>query len=223
MRYALSNQPVRAKANDCTQKELLREVMRLQVITYIYSRASTIVNGDLHLLNTLHYTVRNGVEYGKATSARLANRQLKYLYTSLWIEIMEKVLKKLQQVLRSSRGGAKWSSAFCAVLGLGMAFEEIQRCAHAHQEADQIMGNITEWEATGNAERACRTIDEKFFFLTTLFRWKYHRGFNPFRNMHDRKVQEALGSAALEFVQEVDELITEKGTCSSPVFSFSQY
>jgi hypothetical protein len=184
--------------------------MRLQIITYIYSRASTIVNGDLHLLSTLHYTAANRVAYGKATTARLANRQLKYLYTSLWIQIMENVLKKLQQVLRSSRGGAKWSSAFVAVLGLGMAFETIQMTSHTHQEADEIMGNTTSWDARERAERACRVIDEKFFFLATLFRWKYHRGFNPFRNIHDRGVHQDLGPNALQLVQGVHGLVQEK-------------
>ncbi|KIW03298.1 uncharacterized protein PV09_05510 [Verruconis gallopava] len=192
------------------EKNLRREIMRLQVITYIYSRASTIVNSDLHLLSTLRYTAANGVTYGKATTARLANRQLKYLYTSLWIQSMENVLKKLQQVLRSSRGGAKWSSAFVAVLGLGMAFETIQITAHTYQEADQLMGNSTSWEARERAEHACRIIDEKFFFLATLFRWKYHRGFNPFRNIRDQKVHEDLGPNALQLVQGVYELVQEK-------------
>src|SRR5262249_31186661 len=108
--------------------------MRLQVITYIYSLPKTIVNGYLHILSTLHYSATNSISYGKVTTSRLANQQLKYLYTSLWIQIMENVLKKLQQILRSSRGGGKWSSAFVAVLGLAMAFESIQATAHAHQE-----------------------------------------------------------------------------------------
>lgn len=184
--------------------------MRLQIITYIYARSSTIVNSDLHLLSTLRYTAANRVTYGKATTARLANRQLKYLYTSLWIQIMENVLKKLQQVLRSSRGGGKWSSAFVAVLGLAMAFESIQMAAHTHQEADELMGNTTSWDGRERAESACRVIDEKFFFLATLFRWKYHRGFNPFKNIHDRKVHEDLGPNALELVQGVYELVQEK-------------
>lgn len=173
-------------------------------------RASTIVNGDLHLLSTLHYSAAHRIEYGKVTTARLCSRQLKYLYTALWTQIMETVLKKLQQVLRSSRGGAKWSSAFVAVIGLGMAFESIQICAHAHQEADVLMGNISSFEATTQAENACRLIDDKFGFLANLFRWKYHRGFNPFKNLHDGKLQTALGPNALELVQRVSELVSEK-------------
>jgi hypothetical protein len=192
--------------------------MRLLVITYIYSRATTIVNGDLHLLSTLRYAAANRITYSKATTVRLANRQLKYLYTSLWIQIMESVLKKLQLILRSSRGGAKWSSAFVAVLGLGMAFETIQMASHTHQEAERIMGNATDWEARDNAEKACRVVDEKFFFLATLFRWKYHRGFNPFKNINDRKVHEDLGPNALEFVRGVYGLVQEK--CK---FSFQRH
>lgn len=186
--------------------------MRLQVITYIYCRASTVVNEDLPILSQLAYSRNNHIQYQKSTTIRLANRQLKYLYTSLWKQIMENVLKRLQQVLRSSSGGTKWSSGFVAVLGLGMAFEAIQLMAHAHQEADLMMGNGTEWSNTERAERACRVIDEKFFFLTTLFRWKYHRGFNPFKNIHDRDMHKILGPNALQLVQGVNELVAEKST-----------
>jgi hypothetical protein len=130
---------------------------------------------------------------------------------------MENVLKKLQQVLRSSRGGAKWTSAFVAVLGLGMAFETIQMTSHTHQEADVLMGNTTSWDARERAENACRVIDEKFFFLATLFRWKYHRGFNPFKSISDRKVHEALGPNALQLVRGVYELVQEKcKSCRPP-------
>jgi hypothetical protein len=193
------------------QKALWKDIMRLQIITYIYCRASTVHSEDLPVLNTLQFARQNRVKYSKNTTIRLANRQLKYLYTSLWTQIMESVLKRLQQVLRSSSGGSKWSSGFVAVLGLGMAFETIQLVSHTHFEADHIMGNTTSWVGRERAEKACRVIDEKFFFLTTLFRWKYHRGFNPFKNIHDRAMHQTLGPKALELVEGVNELVTEKG------------
>jgi hypothetical protein len=193
--------------------------MRLQVITYIYCRASTVVNEDLPLLSSLQHAKSHRLQYGKATTIRLANRQLKYLYTSIWKQNMENVLKRLQQILRSSSGGSKWSAGFIAVIGLGMAFESIQLMAHAHQEADQLMGNTTTWDGEQRAERACRVIDEKFFFLTTLFRWKYHRGFNPFKNIHDREAHKTLGPQALELVQGVNELVAEKCKLSPHPFN----
>jgi hypothetical protein len=144
----------------------------------------------------------------------MANRQLKVLYCSLFGQIMDSVLRRLQQVLRSSRGGAKWTSAFVALLGLAMCFEEVQRTAHANQDADALMGQMDEWDATQSAEAACRCIDEKFQFMANLFRWKYHRGFNPLRDYEDSKVKETLSESSLLFVRSVAALVQEKSESS---------
>lgn len=123
---------------------------------------------------------------------------------------MDSVLRRLQQVLRSSRGGAKWTSAFVALLGLAMCFEEVQRTAHANQDADALMGQMDERDATQSAEAACRCIDEKFQFMANLFRWKYHRGFNPLKDYEDPKVRETLSDSSLLFVRSVAALVQEK-------------
>jgi hypothetical protein len=123
---------------------------------------------------------------------------------------MESVLKKLQQILRSSKGGARWTSAFCAVLGLAMVFEDTQTTTHTLFESEVGMGHCTRQEAEYNAEAACRAIDEKSFFLENLFRWKYHRGFNPLQHWKDEKVRGELGENAVNFARGVSELVTEK-------------
>jgi hypothetical protein len=145
----------------------------------------------------------------------MVNRQLKFLYCAIFNQIMESVLKRLQQVLRSSRGGAKWTSAFCAVLGLAMCFEEVQRTTHGNQDIEAKRGRITEWMAAQRAEESCRLIDEKFTFVANLFRWKYHRGFNPLRDWEDEKVQRTLGESAIEFVRGVNGLVAEKSMSST--------
>jgi len=150
------------------------------------------------------------IRYDHATSPRMANRQLKFLYTALFSQIMDSVLRRLQQVLRSSNGGAKWTSAFVALLGLAMCFEDVQRTAHTNQDADAAMGQMSDWEAASRAEEACRLIDEKFGFMSNLFRWKYHRGFNPLRDWEDPKVQAKLSASSLAFVRDVAGLVNEK-------------
>lgn len=193
------------------QTALIRDIFRLQVVTYIYARSATIPPRQVDQLYKLHHSAKNpNVTYGKATSPRMANRQLKVLYCSLFGQIMDSVLRRLQQVLRSSRGGAKWTSAFVALLGLAMCFEEVQRTAHANQDADALMGQMDEWDATQSAEAACRCIDEKFQFMANLFRWKYHRGFNPLRDYEDPKVRETLSESSLLFVRSVAALVHEK-------------
>jgi len=190
---------------------LLREIFRLQVVTYIYARIPTVAPSQFPLLYNLHYSNQHrDVRYGRGTSLRMVNRQLKFLYCALFSQIMEGVLKRLQQILRSSRGGAKWTSAFVALLGLAMCFEEVQRTAHTNQDAEVFLGLLTDLEASQNAEAACRLIDEKFGFVANLFRWKYHRGFNPLKDLEDQKVQNTLGTSALEFVKGVAGLVQEK-------------
>lgn len=95
-------------------------------------------------------------------------------------------------------------------MGLAMCFEEVQRTAHANQDADALMGQMDEWDATQSAEGACRCIDEKFQFMANLFRWKYHRGFNPLRDYEEPKVRETLSESSLLFVRSVAALVQEK-------------
>jgi hypothetical protein len=149
----------------------------------------------------------------------MVNRQLRFLFNTLFNQIMESVLKRLQQILRSSRGGAKWTSAFCAILGLAMCFENIQRMVHGDQDIQAKKGRITEFEAAQRAEESCRLIDEKFGFIANLFRWKYHRGFNPLRDWEDGKVQSTLGESGVDFVRGVAGLVHEK--CKSSRISTS--
>jgi hypothetical protein len=178
-------------------------------------RAPSIHRSHHDMLYGLHYSMSNrNFTYPKSVSARMVNRQLKFLYCAIFNQIMESVLKRLQQILRSSRGGAKWTSAFCAILGLAMCFEEVQRTTHGNQDIEAQKGHITEWVASQRAEESCRMIDEKFTFVANLFRWKYHRGFNPLRDCEDPKVQSTLGESALEFVRGVNGLVAEKSMSS---------
>jgi len=140
----------------------------------------------------------------------MANRQLKFLFCAIFNSKMESVLKRLQQILRSSKRDAKWTSAFCALLGLAMVFEDTQNTTHCRYESGFASGMFTKQDAEYSAESACRDIDVKFTFLTNLFRWKYHRGFNPILNYRDANVRRELGDSAVEFVKGVSQLVNEK-------------
>jgi hypothetical protein len=190
---------------------LLRDIFRLQVVSYLMSRAPNIPQAQHDILYHLHYSLSNPhITYGKATSSRMVNRQLKFLFCAIFNQIMEDILDHLQRILRSSRGGSKWTSAFCTILGLAMCFEEVQRMVHGNQDIEAMKGLMTEWEAAQRAEESCRLIDEKFKFIANLFRWKYHRGFNPLKDWEDSKVQNTLGVTGVDFVKSVSGLVQEK-------------
>ncbi|KAF2433321.1 hypothetical protein EJ08DRAFT_74714 [Tothia fuscella] len=190
---------------------LLRDIYRLQVVTYMMGRAPAIPRSQHKALYNLHYAnLHRDIVYSANCSSKMVNRQLKFLFSALFNQIMESVLKRLQQILRSSSGGAKWTSAFCAILGLAMCFETIQKTVHGNQDIQAKKGLMTEWEAAQRAEESCRMIDQKFGFITNLFRWKYHRGFNPLRDWEDGKVQSTLGDSGTDFVRAVAGLVNEK-------------
>ena len=182
------------------------------------SRKATMAPTQRVLLTKLHSFPGGHDPYGWATSPRMANRQLKLLWCSLMTSTMDSVLKRLQQILRSSKGGAKWTSAFCCLLGLAMCFEYMQRMAHVVCDDPTVKGVATTQDMECRAEAACRAIDDKFLFVNNLFRWKYHRGFNPLRDYKDEKVQRTLGENALEFVRSVNGLMAEKCKCSIDAF-----
>jgi hypothetical protein len=140
----------------------------------------------------------------------MANRQLKYLFCTLQQQILDSILKKLQQVLRSSKGPQKWTAAFISLLGLAMSFELVQRLVHTLMDAEAAMGKFTVRDADYMAEVACLAIDENFAFVRNLFRWKYHRGFNPLREVEQDNVKEVLGEKGVEFVRGIVALIMEK-------------
>jgi len=200
---------VRFHPDNKEEASLLREIHRLLVCTYIMCRTATIPNSQKHLLYKLHTYPSSPDAYAHAPSPRMANRQLKYLFCHLHQHILDSILKKLQQVLRSSKGPQKWTSAFIALLGLAMAFELTQHLVHVVTDADAAMQKYTPRDAEYVAESACRAIDEKFAFVSNLFRWKY-RGFNPLRDMDRDQVKQVLGDKGVEFVRDVATLIAEK-------------
>jgi len=140
----------------------------------------------------------------------MANRQLKYLFCALQQQILDSILKKLQQVLRSSKGPQKWTAAFISLLGLAMSFELVQRLVHTVMDAEAAIGKFSLREADHIAEMACLAIDENFAFVRNLFRWKYHRGFNPLKEVEQENVKEVLGEKGVEFVRGIVALIMDK-------------
>ncbi|KAF1983133.1 hypothetical protein K402DRAFT_396850 [Aulographum hederae CBS 113979] len=207
------------KPQEKDEIELLRQIFRLQVVTYIMCRTATIPNADREYILSKMRSYRRGT-YSTACSPRMANRQLKYLCCSLQQQIMNDILKRLQQILRSSKGNGKWTSAFCAILGLAMVHEETQKIIHVDMDALHAMGQISRADADRKAESACREIDDRFGFVANLFRWKYNRSFthnksfNPLRDAGDPRMVGILGERNMGFVGKVTELILEK--CRTP-------
>lgn len=190
------------------QVQLLRTVFRLIVVRFIMSRTFVISEESQELAFRELPDYQLGV-YGRYCSPRMANRQLKFLFCALHRDVMHEVLKRLQQILRSSRGCGRWLSAFVAMIGLAMVHEDTQKTVHVTADSNYAQGLCTEREAEREAERACQIIDDRFMFITNLFRWKYNRGFNPFQNANQEKSMKVLGEKTMSFLRGMRSLVDD--------------
>jgi hypothetical protein len=204
---------VKPKSDD--EAKLLHETFRLIVVTFIMSHTLTIAE------ETKAATLSHMYSYGghnsyvdNYTSPRMTNRQLKYFFSRLQRSIQTTVLNKLQQIFKSSKGCDKWVAAFVAMLGMCMALEDQQKTIHVVMSTKASTEGMDQRDAQGQAEFACREIDQRMLFVQQIFRWKYNRKCNPMRDAgHDWDKEVGFGDAgSVEFVRHVAQLVKENST-----------
>ena len=153
--------------------------------------------------------------YANFCSPRMTNRQLKYFFCRLHQTIMTNVLNKLQQIFKSSKGCDKWTSAFCAVLGLAMAHEDNQKTIHLVTQTKAASHEMSVQDAEAQSNATCEDIDGKFSFIMGIFRWKYNRGYNPLRDSEQDWMSKLKDPGAIQFARDVSILVRENSTCRS--------
>jgi len=153
--------------------------------------------------------------YANFCSPRMTNRQLKYFFCRLHQTIMTNVLNKLQQIFKSSKGCDKWTSAFCAVLGLAMAHEDNQKTIHLVTQTKAASHEMSVQDAETQSDATCEDIDGKFSFIMGIFRWKYNRGYNPLRDSEQDWMSKLKDPGAIQFARDVSILVRENSTCRS--------
>lgn len=165
------------RANHFEQlKNLLQDILRMMVITWIMGHTLTITEDTLHpVINNVRHSQRpEDSQLQGHTSPRLANRQLKFFFNVMRNQIYEKVLKWLQQTLHTAgKKEQTWLQSFCVLLGFAMVLEEIQRTMQCAADASIVRGEATIEEATAQACRGCKGIDDRFKLLVGLFQCKY--------------------------------------------------
>ncbi|KAF7185484.1 Satratoxin biosynthesis SC3 cluster transcription factor SAT20 [Pseudocercospora fuligena] len=157
-------------------KLLLRDILRMMVITWIMGHTLTITEDTLRpvINNVRHSRTPNDYELQDFHSPRLANRQLKFFFGVLRNQIYEKLLKWLQQTLHTAgKKEQTWLQSFCVILGFAMVLEEIQRTLHCHADASIVRNEATPEQAEVQAVNSCKTIDDRFKLLIGLFQCKY--------------------------------------------------
>jgi hypothetical protein len=197
---------LRPKADD--EVKLLKEVFRLIVVTYIMGHTLTIQEETKEQSLRQLRSYIPGV-YASFCSPRMTNRQLKYFFCRLHQTIMTNVLNKLQQIFKSSKGCDKWTSAFCAVLGLAMAHEDNQKTIHLVTQTKAASHEMSVQDAEAQSDATCEDIDGKFSFIMGIFRWKYNRGYNPLRDSEQDWMSKLKDPGAIQFARDVSILVRE--------------
>jgi hypothetical protein len=201
---------VKPKSDD--EAELLREIFRLIVVTFIMSHTLTIAEETkAATLSQMHSYGGYNSYVDNYTSPRMTNRQLKYFFSRLQRSIQTNVLNKLQQIFKSSKGCDKWLAAFVAMLGMCMALEDQQKTIHLVMSTKATTEGVDHRDAQGKAEIACREIDQRMQFLQQIFRWKYNRNCNPMRDA-ERDWSKEVGfgdESSVDFVRQVAQLVKE--------------
>ncbi|EDU45461.1 hypothetical protein PTRG_02938 [Pyrenophora tritici-repentis Pt-1C-BFP] len=201
---------VNPKSDD--ERKLLREIFRLIVVTFIMSHTLTIAEETkAATLSRMHSYKGQSSYVDNYTSPRMTNRQLKYFFSRLQRSIQNTVLNKLQQIFKSSKGCDKWLAAFVAVLGMCMALEDQQKTIHLVMSTKAATEGLDSRDAQGQADIACREIDQRMHFVQQIFRWKYNRKCNPMRDAdHDWDKEVGFGDASsVNFVRQVAQLVKE--------------
>ncbi|KAF2454937.1 hypothetical protein BDY21DRAFT_97217 [Lineolata rhizophorae] len=200
--------------SDKKEKELLNNVLRLLVVTYVMGHSLTIVeNSKEQSLSQMKSFWRNR-EYAlgdRYCASRMASRQLKYLFYRLHEGYLVKVLSQLQQILKQSGGSSKWTASFCAILGLAMAHEDTQQTIQLLMDAKVQSEEVTEWDAQKTANKTCERIDDRFSFITKLFSAKYKSVVSPLNETGEsRKAGLLRNEGEVAFVNDVKSLVSEK-------------
>ncbi len=194
-------------ADGAQLKQLLKDVIKMMIITYIMGHTLTICDETLPDVFSRLKHPRPAV-LSKHTSPRLANRQLKFYFAIMRSNIYERLLKWQQQVLHESKGKTEsWLTSFCAMLGFAMVLEEIQRTLQIQMDAKIAKNELPHQQAVTEAQNACNRIDERYGLLIGLFQCKYRDKKWIGRGSFGPSTPRYADSATNEFLGNVREML----------------
>lgn len=92
-----------------------------------------------------------------------------------------------------------------------MALEDQQKTIHLVMATRSAMEGLDSRDAQGQADVACREIDNRVQFVMQIFRWKYNRKYNPVVDEGREWEKESGfgGRGDVEFVRKVSVLVRE--------------
>ena len=189
--------------------------MRLILVTFMVGHTLTFTSDTQEsLVHWLSHRHHFPLPHDPNLSPRMANRQLKYLFSLLHRELLTNLLNKLQQILHSSNVRGNWVPAFLCLLGLAIAQEDMQRTVYIIMDDRWQRGEVVGAHAASEADGAAEAIDEKFHFLCSLFYSKFNKSLNPLRDGAYEHMAKWIGDREMRFIRDVADLADERSTFS---------
>jgi hypothetical protein len=199
------------------QGDFVKSVKKMLLLMYCFGRTCLILPSDRPKLGSPRH-FQPGYDFYTRSLPRLANRQLKHLFLRLLRQALDRVLKTLDNSFRSSKG--TWSTAFFGMLGLALAFEDMENSVAIHLKTDVKLGDKSLADAEKHLSGISNAIDEKFTFFRKLFRSKHK--YSPFDCKTPEQCEERrarLGAPGAKLAEAVGDLMREKRKFPHPVTS----
>ena len=144
--------------------------------------------------------------FGTRTSARYVNKQLKYLLSTLFKELLESILVRMQRMLGESKKST-WTPAFAILTVLALVVESLQLLVRLREYINRIE-SLT--PPTLDATGTILDIEERFHYLTRVFHAKYTGHGNKLWNpLYDTKTRNGLDDHDKEFVLGIYDMIED--------------
>ncbi|KAL9633462.1 MAG: hypothetical protein Q9204_003383 [Flavoplaca sp. TL-2023a] len=169
------------------EKALVHQALKLVLLTFIMTHSLTIVEDTKEFV---YKQLRNKPKnpFGNHTCARLLNKQIKYLLSTLHEDVLRDVLNRVQDTLRHSKRKDLWAPLFASIVILAMTIESLEVTVRCKAETDKQEGTIDQDDRKADEEIA--RMDDRFDLLRRLFHQGYRtllpKGFNPLRDLTDR-------------------------------------
>lgn len=154
--------------------------------------------------------------FGNHTCARLLNKQIKYLLSTLHEDVLRDVLNKVQDTLRLSKRKNFWAPLFASIVILAMTTESLEVTVRCKEETDKQEGMIDQDDR--KADEAIAQMDDRFDLLRRLFHQGYRtllpKGFNPLRDLTDRL--QLVDNASQTLAAKASDIVMQyrKSSCS---------
>ena len=203
VRSELGSENMRARASISVRSyETMKICFKLLIVTHIMTRTLTLVEStEQQVYSQLQRRPAEG--FGRHTSSRILNKELKHIVAPLYKNSWTKFLDQVHNALLVSHRDKlpSWATILGCLLTLAVTMESVQvsvRCKEATDKCDQVISKDSN-VATLDLAR----MEEKWEILVSLFHKAYPR-FKPLQKEEDR---EKLDTPSRELAQRIQTII----------------